>query len=436
MSRHSWTRLARRDRTSPAAGDGAQIYQRQDRHAAAGPGAGGGALRHQFASSRRSAEETELFCYSVRRISYEIFTSGRGRLAIGPRSHRQRHHRPAEQTFRLRCCTSATRTSPPRSKPMTRTKREAFDDIRQQSRRSRCCAPISPKVIRLLDRYYGHVDYSLTSLFTDEQRRIVQLILNSTLWDIESSMTTHLRGSRQPAALSVAGGLAQAAGAHAGRRVCHQCGHAPRAGGAIPSIRPLLRSFLALAKADKVPLETATLSYIADQRMKRAMIELQMSAGSLEMLDRALTLARIFAELAVRAESVAGAEHLVRDSAHVDLRADVAGIRGPAALGQGVQRTGGVSLHRSGRDHRPGSGGCDYGRLRNASDARSWRAVHRFLTRCCTKSYLQRVTPAVTPVCNAPEVLFFSSHCVTQITNNSCRISTVVKHIAVLKFSI
>ena len=47
-----------------------------------------------------------------------------------------------------------------------------------------------PEVIRLLDKEYGRVDYSLTSLFTDEQRRIVQLILNSTLWDIENSLTT------------------------------------------------------------------------------------------------------------------------------------------------------------------------------------------------------------------------------------------------------
>jgi hypothetical protein len=52
-----------------------------------------------------------------------------------------------------------------------------------------------------------------------------------------------------------------------------------------------------MAKADQVPLETATLSYIADQRMKRAMVELQLSAGSLEMLDRALTLARRLAEM-------------------------------------------------------------------------------------------------------------------------------------------
>ena len=32
------------------------------------------------------AEETELFCYRVRRISYDIYTSGRGRLALG-RAH-------------------------------------------------------------------------------------------------------------------------------------------------------------------------------------------------------------------------------------------------------------------------------------------------------------------------------------------------------------
>ena len=59
----------------------------------------------------------------------------------------------------------------------------------------------------------------------------------------------------------------------------------------------LLRSFLQMAKADKVPLDTTTLSYIADLRMKRVMVELQMSAGSLEMLDRALVLARTLIEL-------------------------------------------------------------------------------------------------------------------------------------------
>ena len=52
-----------------------------------------------------------------------------------------------------------------------------------------------------------------------------------------------------------------------------------------------------MAKANQVSLEIPTLSYIADRRMKRAMVELQMSSGSLESLDRALTLARILVEL-------------------------------------------------------------------------------------------------------------------------------------------
>ena len=151
-------------------------------------------------------------------------------------------------------------------------------------------------MIRLLDTYFGHVDYSLTSLFTDEQRRIVQVILNSTLWDVEKSMTTIYEdhasllhflsqaGLPKPAALTLAAGFAINAGIR-------------RALEADPIDEASLRSYLALAKADQVTLETVTLSYIADQRMKRAMIELLMSSGSLEMLDRALTLSRIFREL-------------------------------------------------------------------------------------------------------------------------------------------
>jgi len=153
-----------------------------------------------------------------------------------------------------------------------------------------------PEVIRLLDRFYGHADYSLTSLFSDEQRRIVKLILNSTLWDIENSLTTIYQdhasllhylsqaGLPKPPALTLAAGFAINAGL---RRTLE----------GEPIDVAQLRSLLSLAKADQVPLESATLSYIADQRMKRAMVELQMSSGSLEMLDRALVLARTLTEL-------------------------------------------------------------------------------------------------------------------------------------------
>jgi hypothetical protein len=134
------------------------------------------------------------------------------------------------------------------------------------------------------------VDYSLTSLFTDEQRRIVQLILNSTLWDIENSLTTIYEdhasllhylsqaGLPKPPALTLAAGFAINAGLR-------------RALETDPIDIAQMRSFLT-GQGRPGAAGDATLSYIADQRMKRAMVELQMSAGSLEMLDRALTLAR------------------------------------------------------------------------------------------------------------------------------------------------
>ena len=219
-----------------------------------------------------------------------------------------------------------------------------------------------PEVIRLLDRYYGHVDYSLTSLFTDEQRRIVQLILNSTLSDIENSLTTIYEdhasllhylsqaGLPKPPALTLAAGFAINAGLR-------------RALEADPIDQAQLRSFLSLAKADQVPLETATLSYIADQRMKRAMVELQMSSGSLEIAGRALALAPHAGRAALRAEPLAGAEHLVRDSAHLQLCAHRAGSRRPPALGEELQRTGRLPVDRLRRHQRSGSGGGDYGGL-------------------------------------------------------------------------
>jgi hypothetical protein len=153
-----------------------------------------------------------------------------------------------------------------------------------------------PEVIRQLDRYYGRSDYSLTSLFTDEQRRIVKLILISTLKDIESSLTTiyddhaslmhylSQAGLPKPPALTLAAGFAVNAGLR-------------RALESVPIDQALLRSFLSLAKADQIPLESATLSYIADQRMKRAMVELQLSAGSLEVLERVLALAQSVIEM-------------------------------------------------------------------------------------------------------------------------------------------
>jgi alpha-amylase/alpha-mannosidase (GH57 family) len=287
------SRLTEAKSNVPSAGDGARIYKEKILPLELGleQVAAHYAISSVFSSY---AEETDLFSYRVRRISYEVFTSGRGRLALG-RAHVTSAITGNEQAFCFAVLHFGDQNITAAVKTYADDDAMRFEEFSQKAGEQVNRADF-PDVIRLIDRYFGHVDYSLTSLFSDEQRRIVQLILNSTLWDIESSLTNIYEdhasllhflsqaGLPKPPALTLAAEFAINAGLR-------------RALSADPVDQALMRSFLQLAKADKVPLDTATLSYIADQRMKRAMVELQMSAGSLEMLDRALTRARTLTEL-------------------------------------------------------------------------------------------------------------------------------------------
>ncbi|MGP8251792.1 MAG: DUF3536 domain-containing protein [Terracidiphilus sp.] len=240
------------------------------------------------------ADEIDLYCYRVRRISYEIFNSGRGRLALG-RVHITSAITGREQAFSFAVLHFGDQNITAAVKPYIDSDSPAFEDFALEAAGHVQQADF-PEVIRLLDRFYGHADYSLTSLFGDEQRRIVRLILNSTLTDVETSLTTIYQnhasllhflfeaGLPKPPALTLAAGFAINAGL---RRTLETD----------PVDLAQLRSYLSLAKIDQVPLDTSTLSYIADQRMKRAMADLQASAGSIELLDRALALVKALSEL-------------------------------------------------------------------------------------------------------------------------------------------
>jgi alpha-amylase/alpha-mannosidase (GH57 family) len=276
-----------------SAGDGAQLYRKKV--ASLQLGLEQVAAHYAISSIFSSfAEDTDLYCYRVRRDLYEIHTSGRGRLAIG-RATIASTITGEEKSFSFAVLHFGDQNITAAVKPYELANTASFDAFREEAGAHVLRADF-PEVIRLLDRYYGHVDYSLTSLFTDDQRRIVRVILNSTLWDIEKSLTSIYEdhasllhylsqaGLPKPPALALAAGFAVNAGLR-------------RALEGDPIDHALLRSYLALAKADQVQLETSTLSYLADQRMKLAMVELQMSSGSIEMLDRALNLGRTLVEL-------------------------------------------------------------------------------------------------------------------------------------------
>lgn len=91
-----------------AAGDGARIYRQyvNNKELHLDQVAAHYAISSVFTSF---PEETELYCYRVRRISYDIYPSGRGRLAVG-RSRIESAITGQAASFSSRCCTSATRT--------------------------------------------------------------------------------------------------------------------------------------------------------------------------------------------------------------------------------------------------------------------------------------------------------------------------------------
>jgi alpha-amylase/alpha-mannosidase (GH57 family) len=287
------TRMAEARSNVAAAGDGAKIYKEQvsSRELSLEQVAAHYAISSIFSTF---AEETDLFCFRVWRDFYETYASGRGRLALGrvkivsAITGKRQGFSFAVLHFGDQNINAAVKAYGPEDAATFETfAKQAAEHVQHGN---------FPEVIRLIDSYYGHVDYSLTSLFTDEQRRIVQIILGSTLSEIEKTLTNIYEdhasllhylfsaGLPKPPALTLAAGFAINSWLR-------------RALEADPIDQAQLRSLLSMAKADQIPLETPTLSYIADQRMKRAMVELQMSSGSLEALERALTLAHTLVEL-------------------------------------------------------------------------------------------------------------------------------------------
>ena len=135
-------RLAQAKSNDSAAGDGAQIYRacvktkqlRLEQVAA-----------HYAISSVFTpfADEAELYCYRVRRISYETYPSGRGRLALG-RARVENAVTGQAESFPSPCFTSEIRTSLPRSRHTRKTMPPNLKSLLDWQRR-RYNARISPR---------------------------------------------------------------------------------------------------------------------------------------------------------------------------------------------------------------------------------------------------------------------------------------------------
>ena len=268
-------------------GDGAEVYRRY----ATGKRVDLEQVGAHYAISsifRSYAEEHTLFCYDVTRTEHEVLASGRGRLAIGRARLLSRITGECEEmayaVLHLGDQNLSAAVKRCDGENATELKEfEAFaDGVRMEIRRANL-----PEVIRLIDRYFGGTGYSLNSLFTDEQHRILRVILDQTLAEMEKSLHTiyedhasllhflSAAGMPTPPALALAAGYALNAKLR-------------NALGAEEFDGPAVSSLLELAIADKVELDTPQLSYVGGQRMKQAMARLDEATERDEGVDAAL----------------------------------------------------------------------------------------------------------------------------------------------------
>jgi len=271
--------LARAKSNVPEVGDGGQVYRRYVTPMRIGLEQVGA---HYAISSifRAYPEDGELFCFDLHRDSHESFTSGRGKVALGRARIRSRITEETEDIcFAVlhlgdQNLSAAVRRYSPGDPADVAAFATFSAEIRQAIRKANL-----PEVIRLIDRFFGALAYSLTSLFADEQHRILRTILDRTLAEMEDSLrkiyedhASLLRfltesGMAAPPALAIAANFALNASLR-------------RAIEAEEFDAPEIEALLARAAADQVVLDTQVLSFAAGQRMKRAMVKLEAAADA------------------------------------------------------------------------------------------------------------------------------------------------------------
>ncbi|MBT9332165.1 DUF3536 domain-containing protein [Paracidobacterium acidisoli] len=277
----------------PEQKDGAAIYNRVVRRMQVGLEQ---VAAHYAISSIFSnyPEEAEVFCYRVRRLEYEITPSGRVRLVTGKALLSSTITEEMETVvFAVLHLGDQNITAVVRR--YDESQAASHEEFLSTSKLAAMRADI-PEIVHTFDRFFDGHTYSIQSLFKDEQQRILDLLLQATLSEVESSLSSIYEnqasllhflsqsGLPRPPALSMAATFAINAGLR-------------RALSSQPMDTIQAHAWLELAKADQVELDRQLLGYIASDKMKRLMVDLHGDAGSMTKLDDALAAARMMAVL-------------------------------------------------------------------------------------------------------------------------------------------
>jgi alpha-amylase/alpha-mannosidase (GH57 family) len=282
------TILAKAKSNLPEIVDGAEAYRRYVTPLRIGLEQVGA---HYAISSifRAYPEDGELFCYDVHRQSQDIFNSGRGRVAVG---RALIYSRITEETEEIcfavlhlgdQNLSAAVKRYIPSDSEAVAAFLAFSADIGIAIRRANL-----PEVIRLIDRFFGQGEapsqasgqsqtgYSLTSLFADEQHRILTTILDQTISEMEDALRKIYEDHASLLHFLTESGMAAPPALASAARFAINAS-LRRAIEAETFDLAEIESLLNRAQGDQIPLDTQLLSYTAGQRMKRSMIRLESS---------------------------------------------------------------------------------------------------------------------------------------------------------------
>ncbi len=177
------SRLAAAKSNIPEHRDGALIYEKWVKPAVVDlPSM---AAHYSISSIFESyGEQARIYSYDVEREDYNRLEAGRQRLAIGRARFTSRITREsATLSFGVLHFGDHNVTGGVRAfagqEEYANTARELSEAFMRGE---------TPEVVRLLDKGFGKNIYSLKSLFRDEQRKIINLIMSSTLSEVEAAL--------------------------------------------------------------------------------------------------------------------------------------------------------------------------------------------------------------------------------------------------------
>jgi alpha-amylase/alpha-mannosidase (GH57 family) len=285
--------LGRAKSNLPQEGDGASIYLRRVGRLKVGLEQ---VAAHYAISSLFSnyPDEATLFCYSARRLAYEVVTSGRSRLLLG-QARITSQITEESQSASFAVVHFGDQNINAVVQRYDESQSAKFAEFAEKARAAVTNADF-PELVRLFDRTFSGPSYSIQSLFKDEQRRILNMILQPPVAEVESSLIAIYEGHAsllhflskngfpKPPALELAADFAVNAGLR-------------RAIDSDPIDALQVRTWLRIAATDQIVLDSNLLRYITDLKMKRVMVALQTAPERMELLDDALLTARTLTEL-------------------------------------------------------------------------------------------------------------------------------------------